>query len=105
MLKKYNNDSKLVNVSQTFHYYVAQCEKRLIERFDEIRYEQCIGEKLVASLLPIDVPTRCINFPKKKFLTFFVRLRIFYLLKFLNSSFKDKDKTRSQKVVKQFRHM
>ncbi len=97
MLKKFTDTSKLINVSQSFHYFVLRCEKAIIKEFDINSYKPDIGSRLVECLKDVKVPSRCIGFPKHKFFILFVRVRIFYLLKFLNASFgtsKPKNKTK-----------
>jgi hypothetical protein len=101
-LKKFNNESKLVNVTQAFRCYVSRCEKKFMEEFDACMHERNIGCTLVAHLSSINVPTKCLSFPKDKFLAFFVRLRIYYVLKFLNASVKSS--SNSSKILKQFQH-
>ncbi len=101
VLKKFTNDSKLVNVSQACHYFVAEMEKKLMPKFESIQHERDVGAKLVACLMSIKIPGSCQTFPKHRFLWFFVQLRIYYLLKFINASFKT---TNATKHLKQFSH-
>ncbi len=86
MLKKFTPEANLVNASQAFHWYVVRCENVLLKQFEKHSYKPDISSTLVEKLKSVYVPTRCMGFPKYKFLIFFVRVRIFYLLKFFNAS-------------------
>ncbi len=101
MLKKFTESSQLINASQAFHYYVLRCEKALIKEFDAHSYKPDIGSRLVDCLKEMKVPSCCIGFPKYKFLILFARVRIFYLLKFLNASFNN---SKPKNKTKEFRH-
>ena len=84
-LKAYKQNSKLQNVSQSFHSYITILEQKLIDIFDKNCFKKNIGSHIVNELLAITVPTACKTFPKTKFLQLFVRMRIYYLLKFSNA--------------------
>ena len=87
-LKAYKSTSGLYNASQSFHYYVTKLEKQLINIFDQKSHCENIAQIIASELKSIPVPTKCPNFPLQKFLKFFCRLRIYYLLKFANNSHK-----------------
>ncbi len=86
MAKKFTESSNLHNVSQPFHFYVTQCEKAVVKQFDSCSFEHDIGTKLVDGVKCVYTPFKCIGFPTYKFFIFFVRVRIYYLLKFYNAT-------------------
>lgn len=100
-LKKFSPTSKLINASQAFHWYIVRCEKAMIKEFDKCSHKPNIGSLLTDCLKNVTNPSRCLGFPKHKFFAFFVRVRIFYLLKFLNASFNNK---KPKNKTKDFRH-
>jgi hypothetical protein len=102
-LKKYNVNSGLVNVSQTFHYYIQTLETMLQSVVKNSMHEYDIGKKFLSDLKVLDVPTKCKGFPKIKFLMFFTRLHLYYILKYQNSL--GKNTTQQRKVYKQFAHV
>jgi hypothetical protein len=99
-LKKFTATSNLHNASPAFNFYVNRCEKLLLKSFKDASHQPDIGSYLLDCLKSIKVPTKCIGFPKYKFLILFVRVRIFYLLKFANASFASQPKNK----VKDFSH-
>ena len=101
-LKQYKGNNGLINVSPEFHFYVEKLEKKLISIFDTKCYIENISKEIIKELIKIKPPTACINFPFDKFISFFVRLRIYYLLKFENQRITSKSKS---KILKQFRHV
>lgn len=84
-LKSYTNTSGLENASQAFHLYVGCLEEKLIEIFDAQCYNVNLCREIVTSLYSVAAPTPCSNFPKLKFISFFARFRVYYLLKFYNA--------------------
>ena len=78
-LKRYSDNSGIINVSPSFHYYDAKL-KKLINIYEDKCSEHFICHKIVNQLIQIEAPAVCKNFPLEKFVTFFVRLRIYYLL-------------------------
>jgi hypothetical protein len=103
-LKKYNDPCSIVNVSQAFHFYVDQCEKKLLSVFDSNCFKQDIGLLLLDELKSANLPFKCIGFPTYKFLIFFVRLRLDYLLKFNNQQHVSKLQG-TIKMLKQVTHV
>jgi hypothetical protein len=105
-LKAYNENCHLHNVSQSFHYYVKELEKKLLDNIDECIIKSNVCKVIVKKLKDINVPTKCTGFPKIKFLYFFARLRIFYILKFKNATLTNSSKlTHAQKKYKEFQHL
>jgi hypothetical protein len=101
-LKRYEDTNGLINVSQVFHKYVEILENKLIAVFDQNAHIHGVGNLLVNELQSYNVPSPCKYFPIQKFISFFVRLRIYYILKFKNFSL---GSTSKHKVLKQFKHM
>ena len=100
-LKRYSDNSGIINATPSFHYYVAKLEKKLINIYEDKCSEHFIFHKIVNELIQIEAPAVCKNFSLEKCETFFVRLRIYYLLKFNNQLISSKSKS---KIVKQFTH-
>jgi hypothetical protein len=61
-----------------------------------------VVKKIVNNLMLVKAPSACAKFSKLKFVSFFVRLRIYYILKFINRSTGSRSK---QKIAKQFAHV
>ena len=76
----------LVTVSDAFFCYVTQCESQFNSLFDSRGHEPGVLHMIVNELLNCRVPVDCDEFPKLLFLKYFVRMRIFYKLKFYNRS-------------------
>lgn len=109
-LKRYNDKNGLVNVSQAFHFYIVRLEKALQNVIKEHIHEHGICSQALEQLTLVTVPTRCIGFPKIKFLQFFIRLRLYYILKYENALTDKKPRStvkkssRQLKIYKQFAH-
>ena len=76
----------LVFVSREFFRYIQQLE----ETFDVCYKQHChavgISNLIVSQLLQYPLPVVCSKFPKVQFLRYFVRVRIYYKLKFANAN-------------------
>lgn len=101
--KKYSDNSGLVNVSQAFHYYIVRLEKALQSVVSARIHEGNIAKILLSELSKLRVPTPCTGFPKIKFTMFYIRLRLYYILKYANREVVSKRK--KTKIYKQFAHV
>lgn len=101
----YNNDelkqgSGLISVSHAFFTLVQQCEETFITMFDRFNYVVGILNLIVEELMKLPLPFECTKFPKLLFLRHFVRIRIYYKLKFANSMHSKTKTTANRKVRK-----
>ena len=71
-------------VSKPFYSYISECEFVFSVTFDTRCNERGILSVIVHELMSIPLPVECEQFPKVKFLKYFVRMRIYYKLKFFN---------------------
>ena len=76
----------LICASDSFSDYVLQCET-IFTSFDKHQSEHGITNIIVTELMAIGAPAVCDKFPLLTFLRLFVRMRIYYLLKFRNQTF------------------
>ena len=80
----------LFAVNEHFFDYVRQCENIFQSMFRLVSHEKHVAQKIVTELAKVQIPVTCMHFPQAKFLQFFVRLRIYYTLKFQNRNAKQK---------------
>jgi len=80
----------LVTASACFVDYVKQCEQIFMNMFDAIGHQPKILNVIVKEMLQVPSPVSCTGFPKNRFLHLFVRMRIYYTLKFHNRNIKQK---------------
>ena len=92
----------LLTVSNSFFCYVSQCECGFLSLFDRRGHEPGILNMIVKELSNYTLPVTCKKFPKLFFLRYFVRMRIFYKLKFFNRlhSGKSEHPRKNRKLVK-----
>jgi hypothetical protein len=90
----------LICASDSFSDYVSQCETIFTSSFDKHQSEHGITNIIVTELMAIGAPAVCDKFPLLKFLRLFVRMRIYYLLKFRNQTFVEKSSNKKSKKVK-----
>jgi hypothetical protein len=76
----------LVTVSEIFYSYIAQCECMFSTFFESHSHEPGILQLIVNDLMSYPSPVDCRQFPKLLFLRYFVRMRIYYNLKFANQA-------------------
>ena len=91
---QYNKDELksgkgLVCVSSDFHNYICMCEATFNLLFEKHCHDVGICNLIVQELVKHNLPVECEKFPKLLFLRYFVRMRIYYVLKFKNAK-KDK---------------
>ena len=77
--------SGLVIASPLFFAYVQQCEETFISMFEKHSHNVGILTLIANELTYFPLPVDCDKFPKMLFLRYFVRIRIYYMLKFTNS--------------------
>jgi hypothetical protein len=90
----------LVTVSESFFSYVTECESVFATLFDNRGHEPGILHLIVKEQLKIPAPVACKQFPKVNFLKYFVRMRIYYKLKFLNRTVSSSNEETKQKPRK-----
>ena len=95
----------LIAVSATFQEYIEQCESIFNCMFAECRHEKGISNKIVNNLLNVPSPVACPKFPKVKFLHFFVRVRIFYVLKFRNRELRQTSGAKKNRKLAKVKHV
>ncbi len=101
-LTKIKDKYGLVNISQAFHFYIVRLEKALQSVIKDRIHEKNIAKIIYEELKQLHAPTQCIGFLKTKFIMFFIRLRLYYILKYENRMVV-KSKTKV-KIYKQFAH-
>lgn len=86
--------------SNIFADYISQCEATFLDLYAKHQSECGVISVIVTELLKISLPAVCPQFPMKKFLQLFVRIRIFYTLKFQNRALIYKKFTKKSKQLK-----
>ena len=81
----------LVTASACFVDYVKR-EQIFMNMFDAIGHQPKILNVIVKEMLQVPSPVSCTGFPKNRFLHLFVRMRIYYTLKFHNRNIKQKSR-------------
>jgi len=90
----------LICASDSFNDYISQCETIFMSSFDKHQSEYAITKTIVSELMNINTPVICSKFPLVKFLQLFVRMRIYYILKFRNQTFVEENKSKKSKKMK-----
>ncbi|KAG5887473.1 hypothetical protein JTB14_017327 [Gonioctena quinquepunctata] len=90
----------------SFLEYIHALENCFCELFSSLSIKENIGQNLKDSLLKISFITPCPDFPTDYIVTLFVRVRIYYTLKFMNldikSSSKKKEPNAKLKILKAY---
>jgi hypothetical protein len=102
LLKKYTDTSGLVNVSQAWHFYVVKLEKALQTVIKDRVHVINVAKEIFTELAKLTVPTRCVGFLKAKLLMFYIRLRLYYIMKYENRV--NVNQKKKKKIYKQFAH-
>lgn len=80
--------------------YITQLEKVLMEHI-ELMYKPGVIFNLYKLLIKIDISFLCSSFPKGYFVKLFIRIRIYYIVLFINRTLNSKDKkARNNKLLK-----
>ena len=94
----------LISVSSCFYDYVMHCERIFATVFESSGHETKLLQRLVNRLSEVIAPVNCTSFPKTKFLHVFVRMRIYYCLKFCNRNLKQKPPQKKHKKLSKIQH-
>ena len=94
----------LISVSSCFYDYVMHCERIFATVFESSGHETKLLQRLVNRLSEVSAPVNCTSFPKTKFLQVFVRMRIYYSLKFLSRNLKVKPPQKKHKKLAKIQH-
>lgn len=96
----------LVTVSEAFFMYISNCEELFQSVFAKHGHERGILSRIVAELMCYSAPVSCAQFPKLKFLAYFVRMRIYYTLKFANrKQLRTKPETKKHRKLSKLQHL
>lgn len=95
--KAYNsteNDiyGKLYIPTSVFVSYIKEMHIKFFENFKIICQSNVI-QKFICILSEIEFPNTCSNFPKNYLIKFFIRVRLYYTLKFINRDLKNRKDT------------
>ena len=82
----------------SFSEYISQCEAIFITSYEQHKTEYGVINAIVMELMNIVVLNN--QFPLNKFLRLFVRMRVYYLLKFQNRGFLEKSAIRKSSKLK-----
>jgi hypothetical protein len=94
----------LVFVSQDFFHYIQQLEETFDACYKQHSHAVDICKLIVSQLLQYPLPVACSKFPKVPFLRYFVRVRIYYKLKFANAKEKTSSSTRKNRKLLNLKH-
>jgi DNA transposase THAP9 len=94
----------LVFVSSEFFAYVRQLEDTFDVCYKQHSYALGISRLIVDELMHHPLPLSCTQFPKLRFLRYFVRVRIYYKLKFANVSAKQATVCSKNRKLKNLQH-
>lgn len=88
------------------------CANKFQELFDLRAPEVGLLQTIAHSVMEVEAPVTCETFPKAKFVNFFVKLRIYYMLKFKNrelteckANSKAVKKTAKDKKLSKLKHL
>lgn len=90
----------LICASYSFSEYISQCEAIFMTCYEQHKSEYGVINTIVTELMNVVVPSACDKFPLLKFLRLFVRMRVYYLLKFQNRAFLEKNAIRKSSKLK-----
>jgi len=90
----------VICASYSFSEYITQCEAIFMTCYEQHKSEYGVINSIVMELMNIVVPTARDQFPLLKFLRLFVRMRVYYLLKFQNRAFLEKNAIRKSNKLK-----
>jgi hypothetical protein len=82
--------------------YITDIEEKLVQEFPSLMTKSGVGKHLVNTLPKFDVP-ECGEFPNEYLLKLFVRMRIYYILKFGNRELAQAKKAGAKKNRKYFK--
>jgi len=94
----------LVFVSSEFFAYIQQLEETFDIYYKQHSYAVGISKLIVDELVHHPLPVFCSQFPKLRFLCYFVRVRIYYKLKFANVSEKKTAVCSKNRKLKNLKH-
>ena len=96
--RKINDDNKgafgtLKSPSEEFVHYIYRLEQIFLSLFDDVSCSEGISNNFFSEMSNITFVRPCTDFPKIYVIKLFVRLRIFYTLKYANRDLKSAKKT------------
>lgn len=86
------NGNGLIKPSQNWVSYLQQLEELFLSLFDTYMYERNVLMRILKELINVELFIKCKSFPKLMFLKMFIRIRIYYICKFVNQGIKSKEK-------------
>ena len=78
---------------------MQRCEKTFQNLFDLHAHDDGLLQTIAQAVIQVPLPVNCAKFPAAKFVRFFVKVRIYYMLKFNNRVLAEA-KTKSKTVKK-----
>ena len=91
---------------------MQRCEKTFQDLFDLHAHDVGLLHTIAQAVMEVQLPVNCAKFPATKFVRFFVKLRIYYMLKFSNRAFfegkaksKALKKNANEKKLSKFKHI
>lgn len=89
----------LLMPAMPFLMYFCALESVFAEMYQKVLCEKQVGQKIVNRLQEIELPTSCSAFPRTFLVTLFMRMRLYYTLKFKNRRISS-SKRKNRKAVK-----
>lgn len=86
--------------SDNFYIYVDQLDKTFCEVFPTLSIEENVGYKIKLKLEEIPFENPCSDFNRNYLLCLFVRLKIYYSLKYCNRNFKEQKFNKNSKSTR-----
>lgn len=93
-----NNFGSLYVPSTIFVDYIKQLHIIFSEKFDIFIAKPNVMANFLSILSTVEFSHSCPNFPRNYLLKLYVRVRIYYILKFVNRKFKN-SKERNRKII------
>ncbi len=104
VFKAYETDTSsfggLIAPSTSMLLYTTALEDEFVQYFKQLRKTTDIGKDLLKRLMEIRLDVSCPNFDKNFLLRLFVRMRIYYCLKFENRNLSKTKKRKNRKYLK-----
>jgi DNA transposase THAP9 len=101
-----SKSSPLFTVSDEFFCYIQQLETVFDAGFEKHKCMQNVAQVIVNEILKCAIPTTCTDFPLLKFAQLYVRMRIYYSLKFYNEQLRSSASkgNRAEKKLNKVKH-
>ena len=95
----------LLCASDSSNEYIVQCENVFLQAFEKYQTLYGILGNIVLDIQNIPPPPICNAFPLLKFIKLFIRVRIYYVLKFKNQVLVDKNKHKKAAKLRDWRNI